>query len=225
MGKIRYLKVSDNNRAASYIAGRILNQLDTGRKVLWLIPGGSAMEVAVLALRLISAKNYSGSLTVTLTDERYGPPDHQDSNWRQLKEKGIRPETAQMLPVLNGYDLITEARNYSSTLNKELGLADYSFALGGMGTDGHIFGIKPQSPAVDNQDDVCGYEWDDYQRLTPTAVFFSRIDEIIMYVMGSEKHGQLQKLDSEIEPFNQPAQLLKRFKNVVIMNDWKGNNV
>jgi 6-phosphogluconolactonase len=223
MGNIRYLKMSDGSRAASYVADRILSYLRSGEKVLWLIPGGSAMDVAVVAARLISAQEYSGSLTVSLTDERFGPPDHPDSNWRQLNEKGFNLPGATIRPVLGGAELSAAAMSFGLMLDKELASADYSVVLGGMGADGHIFGIKPGSPAVDSPDTVCGYDWDDYQRLTPTAVFFSQIDEIIMYVMGEEKHTQLQKLDSDTDPSIQPAQLLKQFKEVVILNDWKGD--
>jgi 6-phosphogluconolactonase/glucosamine-6-phosphate isomerase/deaminase len=110
-------------------------------------------------------------------------------------------------------------------LDIALAASDFSLALGGMGTDGHIFGIKPGSPAVASQETVCGYESDDYGRLAPTGAFFGRIDEIIMYVMGESKHQQLNRLDEDIDPAVQPAQLLKQFKNVTILNDLKGDSI
>jgi len=53
--------------------------------VLWLVPGGSNIPIAVEAMDMIR-KEMSGLslkyLTITLSDERYGSVGHKDSNWK-----------------------------------------------------------------------------------------------------------------------------------------------
>jgi 6-phosphogluconolactonase/glucosamine-6-phosphate isomerase/deaminase len=195
MTRLRYIKISDNNQTAGYLAGRLHKRLSEARKVLWLVPGGSGIELAVIAAKRLDSTQFPGRLSITLTDERYGPMGHKDSNYRQLIDKGFNLKQSRLLPILDGLDLKTTARNYGRMLDIALAASDFSLALGGMGTDGHIFGIKPGSPAVASQETVCGYESDDYGRLAPTGAFFGRIDEIIMYVMGESNHKQLNRLD------------------------------
>jgi len=224
MTNLRYIKVNNIEQAAGYVSDHLYQPLKDNKRVLWLLPGGSGLELAILAAKTLDSLPFPGSLTVTLTDERYGPAGHKDSNYQQLIDKGFNLKQSRLLPVLTGSDLKTEARNYGQILNQELAGADYSLVLGGMGMDGHIFGLKPGSPSITSQDTVCGYGSDDYERLAPTAAFFKSIDEIIMYVMGEAKHQQLQRLNEDIAPIDQPAQLLKEFKNVTILNDWRGDS-
>jgi 6-phosphogluconolactonase/glucosamine-6-phosphate isomerase/deaminase len=179
------------------------------------------MDVAVQASRHLADKNLD-LLTITLTDERYGPIYHKDSNWHQLKENGFNLPEAKMLPVINGESLSATANSYNQLLNEQLQAADYSIALAGMGPDGHIFGIKPHSPAVDTEMEVVGYKWSDYERLTPTVNLIKRLDEVIIYAVGPEKHAQFDLLNQSVDPQIQPAQLLKQLDRVTIFNDYIG---
>jgi 6-phosphogluconolactonase/glucosamine-6-phosphate isomerase/deaminase len=225
MTNLRYIKIKNIEQAAGYVSDHLLKPLKDNKKVLWLIPGGSGLELAVLVAKQLDSMPYPGSLTITLTDERYGPAGHKDSNYQQLINRGFNLRQSRLLPVLAGLDLKTEAQHYGQMLDQAIFAADYSVVLGGMGEDGHIFGIKPGSPAVTSKETVCGYKSDDYERLAPTAAFLKRINEIIMYVMGEVKHQQLQRLNEDIDPKDQPAQLLKEFKKVTILNDWKGDSI
>jgi 6-phosphogluconolactonase/glucosamine-6-phosphate isomerase/deaminase len=218
----KFVKVSGSDPVINYLCESISGSLDKGEKVLWLVAGGSAIGIAVAAAeRLKNLKNVK-LLTVTLTDERYGKPGHPDSNWQQLKDKRFELPGARLLPVLQGGDFEATAKSYAKMLNQELDAADYSVALAGMGPDGHIFGIKPGSPAVDSPADVVAYKWDDYQRLTPTFNLINRLDEVIVYAMGAEKHKQFEDLEKDIPAIEQPAQYLKKLNKVTIFNDYKG---
>jgi 6-phosphogluconolactonase/glucosamine-6-phosphate isomerase/deaminase len=101
----------------------------------------------------------------------------------------------------------------------------YSIALAGMGPDGHIFGVKPHSPSVESQADVVAYKWDDYNRITPTINLIKRLDEVLVYAMGAEKHKQLDDLASDLSPQEQPAQFLKKLQKVTIFNDYIGESL
>jgi 6-phosphogluconolactonase len=218
---IVWQQIDGPKQAVSFIKNRLLQHLDRGERVTWLIPGGSAAEIARQVSTGLSGKQLLSRLSITLTDERYGPPGHKDSNW-QLPDKGFGLKQANLYPVLRGKDLQQTADGYSSTLNRLLNESDYSMALAGIGPDGHIFGIKPGSPAVDSSSNVVGYHWDDYTRITPTINYLEKVDEVIIYAVGAEKRPQFEALGQEIPPARQPAQFLKRLKKVIILNDYKG---
>lgn len=215
-------KINDKATVADYLAETISRTLKNGQRVLWLVAGGSAMNVAVEAAQKMTAADNLENLSISLTDERYGDVGHADSNWRQLEEKGFNLPGARMLPVLDGKDIDETASHYSNLLNSALDASDYSLALAGMGPDGHIFGIKPHSPSVDSHDDVAAYNWDDFSRLTPTLRLLKRLDEVVIYAVGKEKHPQLDMLNKDIPAQDQPAQQLKQLKKVIIFNDYKG---
>lgn len=219
---IHYRKIESGSDVSDYLSGVILKQLSKGSRVLWLLAGGSAMDVAIQTAQKLSGSYNLDKITISLTDERYGAPGHADSNWRQLTEKGFKLPGANMLPVLSGKDMAQTAQDYAQLLNRMIDSNGYSIALAGMGADGHIFGIKPHSPAVEELDDVSSYDWEDYRRITPTLKLLKKLDEVVMYVTGEEKHYQIDLLDRNLPDQEQPAQQLKRLKNVIFFNDYKG---
>jgi 6-phosphogluconolactonase len=218
---VQFRKISSSEPVVDYLVQKIQSSIEKNQKVLWLLSGGSAMKVAIAAADHLSPVP-EGSLTLTLADERFGPVGHADSNWLQLEADGLSLAGANMIPVLNGTDLEQTAKDYADLLAAEFEKADFVIALAGMGPDGHIFGLKPGSPSIDSTRPVIGYEWDDYQRLTPTLPVLKKIDEVVVYAMGAEKHQQLDDLEKDLPPEKQPAQLLKQLKNVIIYNDYKG---
>jgi len=220
---IAFKRTKGDGVVADYLADVIVRHLSARRKVLWLIAGGSALDVAVKTAAKL--KHHSYELTVSLTDERYGPVGHPDSNWRQLQEKGFSLPEARLLPVLIGKSLEETTADYGRLLNRELSAAGFAVALAGMGPDGHIFGIKPGSPAVRTDEQVVGYEWEDYRRITPTMNLINKLDEVIIYATGSEKHLQIDKLDKTVPADEQPAQLLKELKRVTFFNDYIGEEI
>jgi 6-phosphogluconolactonase/glucosamine-6-phosphate isomerase/deaminase len=220
---INYRKTDNIHPAAEYLAGEIRKRLEKNQKVLWLLSGGSAIKVAIAAADHLSPVP-EGLLTITLADERYGPVGHADSNWLQLEADGLALEGANLLPVLHGNGLEQTARDYAELFKTEIAKADFVIALAGMGPDGHIFGIKPGRPSVASKEPVVGYEWEDYDRLTPTFSILKQLDEVVVYAAGPEKHRQLEDLEKDLPPEKQPAQLLKQLENVTIFNDLKGES-
>lgn len=198
----------------------ISGQLKNNQKVLWLVPGGSAMKVTVKVARRLSKKHLE-NLTVTLTDEKYGPVGHPDSNWLQLKEAGFYLPGATLLPVLDGSDLATTVARYNNVITDAFELGDFRIGLFGAGADGHIAGIKPRSPAIDSEEMVSGYEWDDYTRITITPEAMLKLDEAVVYMIGQDKHPIIKQLAEQDLPVEQqPAQILKKIKKATIYNDY-----
>lgn len=221
MSNIIFRKITSSEPVEKYVINVISDKLAVGMRVLWLIAGGSAIKIAVAISQNLPKKNLQ-NLTITLTDERYGPVGHIDSNWSQLISAGFKLAGANMQPVLKGEGFDQTAKDYSKTLLEDLKKTDYSLALAGMGPDGHIFGIKSGSPSVKSDQIVAAYKWDDYKRITPTVKFLKKLDETVMYVAGQEKWPQLDTLENELDPVVQAAQLLKNLKKVTIYNDYKG---
>ena len=201
----------------------INKHLDNGERVLWLIPGGSSIEVAILTAEQLTAD--LSNLTVSLTDERYGPVGHADSNWRQLQAAGLKLPGAKLQPVLNGESLERTTASYCEFLQTNFDQADYAIGLTGIGIDGHTVGIKPHSPALESQQLVCGYQAEDYQRLSITPKAIRHLDEMIVYAVGQEKWPVLEALKQNLAINEQPAQILKQVPKLIIFNDLKGEQL
>lgn len=218
--QIKTIQTNEPELAANFIASQILSQLQAGRRVLWFVSGGSAIAVAVSAAEKI-AKFPHHSLVVTLTDERYGPLNHQDSNWRQLLEAGFKLPEARLISVLTGADFLATAQIFSEKLRTEETLADYKIGLFGIGPDGHTAGILPDSPAVSASGLVSAYEAGIFKRITITPAAILKLDEGIVFATGPVKWPVLKRLDEELEITNQPAQVLKHLAKLTIFTDYK----
>jgi 6-phosphogluconolactonase/glucosamine-6-phosphate isomerase/deaminase len=208
---IEITEVNSVDDAAKYIAGEIVSHMSGESKVLWLVPGGSAIKVAVEAAKIIAEYPHK-NLSVTLTDERYGPVGHKDSNWKQLFDAGFRLPEAKLFPVLTGEDLKMTAEDFSNIISRELAFADYKIGLFGMGVDGHLAGILPKSGAVFSFGLAFGYKTAQFERITITNKVIINLDEAVLYAEGSEKEDALENLDKDLGVFFQPAQVLRKVK-------------
>jgi 6-phosphogluconolactonase/glucosamine-6-phosphate isomerase/deaminase len=204
--------------AGEYAAGLIAGQLAQSRTVLWLLSGGSAMEVAVAAAQVLEGENLSG-LMVSLIDERYGQVGHADSNWHQLSAAGFRLTGATLHPVLTGAPAAQTASDYEAWLRAQFDIADFRLGLLGIGGDGHTAGILPHSPAVTAPGLVYAYAGPDYQRITLTGRALARLSEAVVYVAGQSKWPLLDQLETVLDPADQPAQLLKAVPRLTLYTD------
>ncbi len=212
------MKTSSPDLVAGFMAGWLQGHLDEGKRVLWLLSGGSGIATAVAAWQLLG--DAPGKLVIGQIDERYGPVDHPDSNWKQLQDAGLTPRPRESaLPILTGLPLAQTVAAYRHQLEEELSLADVRIGFLGMGADGHTAGILPHSPAVKSAELVADYEAADYQRITITAAVIERLDEAVVLANGHAKAGQIERLREEVAVEDQPAQLLKRARHAVVFSD------
>lgn len=191
------------------------------RRVLWLVCGGSSIAAIATIMQAIP-EELTNHLTVSLTDERYGDFDHPDSNWRQLREHGFDPKRAQQLPILQPSTSLEETvEHYNQLAHKALGEADFVVAHFGMGADGHIAGILPQSVAAHQETDLAtGYQTIPFLRLTLTFPALKRIDTAFAFVFGDSKKQALLRLrDKELPLSEQPAQILRQLPAAFVYND------
>jgi 6-phosphogluconolactonase/glucosamine-6-phosphate isomerase/deaminase len=217
---INLIKTSEIDKIVTRIEGDV-SKLASSNKVLFLIAGGSAIGLAV-KLRL-ALDDVASNISFTLTDERYGPAGHVDSNWKQLLSEGFKLAGTEYYEVLQD----KTAQQTTAAFNDFLKVNDAKYKIGlfGMGADGHTSGILPGSPAVDAKDFVAYYEAPDFKRITTTPAFIETLDFAYLYAMGENKHQQIERLGESHEISEQPAQVLKRVKNLIVFNDYKGEQL
>ncbi|MDB5161243.1 MAG: hypothetical protein JWO96_623 [Candidatus Saccharibacteria bacterium] len=223
MSDFKFYLSKDSDKAAEYIAARVGEQASKGSKVLFLLPGGSAADLAVkAAMLLIDSK---ANVCFTLTDERYGPPGHPDSNWAALLQAGLKLEGAQYYEVLRGLSFDATTQAFDEFLAKSVDEFDFITGVFGMGADGHTAGILPGSPAVQSPDYAANYTAADYPRITTTPKFLSKLDAAFLYASGQNKHQMLDTLEQDTDVDVQPAQILKRAHSLTVFNDYKGEEL
>ncbi|MEJ0072936.1 MAG: 6-phosphogluconolactonase [Candidatus Saccharibacteria bacterium] len=214
----------DIGEAERAIAGKICDELFAGRRVLWLVSGGSNIKTEVEVMRLVRdhCGDKLGGLAVMPMDERYGPPGHKDSNAQQLREAGFEPGEATFVDVLtHGVPLEQTIAFYTDVAATAFASAGVIIGQFGMGDDGHVAGVKPDSPAADADEvTVAGYEWEDFTRLTLTPVTLARINVAYLLAYGSNKKTMLKRLQANKQPLNVlPAVLLYEIPEVYVYND------
>ena len=205
---------------APFLAGRIRQQLQDGKQVLWLLSGGSGVQVCVAASKLLQDENLT-NLYVTISDERYGPVGHANENMKQLFDAGLSLPGATIYRPLTDASIADTTRQYDNWLTRTLTKVDYTIVLLGIGEDGHTLGIKPHSPAVSDDSIVCYFEGEDYQRITTTTSFFSHVDEAVVQAYGEAKRPVVNKLlhtsNHSLEGF--PATLIQNIPKTTLFTD------
>ena len=158
------------------------------------------------------------------SDERYVPTDSEESNFgnaaRLFLDPLNVPETLRMPWPVN-VDPYSASIVFNRRWNDRFGdHRCFDLCFMGLGRNGQIAGIFPQSPIVglamrDNfaSVDVPQRGW----RLTITDQGLRRCGKIILMVLGKEKAGPLQTvLNSPFDPTNHPSHLLREIADKVI---------
>lgn len=219
---IEFIKINERNDAASFLAREISAAIDAGKRVLWCVSGGSAIDAAVEARKKIKD---STQLIVMQVDERYGEPGHENSNWQRLLDSGFSTNGITYRPMLAGLSFDETTRRSNEMLAESFEAADVKIGLFGIGNDGHTAGILPDSPAVQSGDLVANFIGPDFQRITMTSKAIARLDMAVAYARGDNKAEQLALLKREESIARQPAQALKLAAKAYIYNDYEGDNL
>jgi len=206
--------------ARQVLADNLRQLLLDDKKVLWLVPGGSNIEVVVWVMNQL--QGVEAQLTIMLTDERYGPVGHKDSNWLQLARAGFEPGQANTVPTLvDGLDLTQTAEYYAKQLRRAFEQSDTSVGFFGMGADGHIAGILPGTVAAgESQALASGYHSEQFDRITMTFPAVKKLDLAYCLAYGSSKSKPLTQLIlNDLPVTEQPAQILKIIPLSNVYND------
>ena len=205
------------------LAERLTRELSAGKRVLWLVPGGSNIILSAEVSRRLPA-DLTTHLSIMLTDERYGEVGHKDSNTVQLDIAGFTPGRAQMHAVLQpGLSLQDTVTRYARDFELATQANDLIIGQFGMGPDGHLAGILPHSAAVQAAQLTFGYEAPGFTRITLTPPAIQRVDTLYLFAFGREKLEALDNLKSkDLSLDDQPAQLLKQIPESYVYNDQVG---
>lgn len=218
---LHFQKVSDATSASGIISERLIKELRDKKQVLWLLSGGSNIAVEVAALNAVPSE-LRANLTIMLSDERFGPYGHKDSNMQQLHDAGFEPGSAHVVPVIVPESLPMEATtsHYADNIRQALAVADVSIVQLGLGTDGHIAGILPHTPAVNATELVTSYKTENFDRITLTFSALKQTTATYVFAFGTDKRTQLVWLrDADLPVDEQPAQILKQFAEAYVYND------
>lgn len=214
-------------------AGNQLNQyFDADKSQLFLSAGGSSLEV----LNAGVGWHDTGKLSTTVLDERL--TDAMASrNFQQLQNTGFvtHCQEHQWCSVMNPWPPEPEepedtAHFWEHKLRGWFRIHEDTqvTALIGIGADGHIAGIFPNNrnkfaDRYDTEQWVVGFAAADANHEFPTRMTITphfirnNIDQAVVFAVGDKKQNTLQQLVSkDIQPHNQPAQLLKNIPTTLI---------
>lgn len=221
---LKFYKISSYEPVTAYLCLTISRQLASSKKVLWLVTGGSSIPMAVEVSKRLQGPNLK-NLSVTLTDERWGPVGHPDSNWQQLQNLSFKLDGANLYPVLQGKSFEETVDDYNQMIKRALSDSNYKIGFIGIGADGYACGIQPGSPAISSKELVVGYSNHVFTRLTITPKAIVKLDEVVTYAVGEAKHRVLAGLQHSYPISIQPVQALKRTKKFSVFNDLLGDTV
>jgi 6-phosphogluconolactonase/glucosamine-6-phosphate isomerase/deaminase len=218
---MEFIRIEGIGEGVEPLRDRLVQELENGKKVLWLVPGGSNIPLSVDVMRQIP-DDLTANLTIYLTDERYGEIDHPDSNARQLREAGFNPKNARHVWVLaKDLNLDETSEQYAMSVSTAFEAADVVIGQMGMGPDGHVCGILPGTVAVESDKLVVGYVTEQFTRITLTPkALEEHVDAAYVFAFGDNKREALDNLMSKDLPLTEePAQILKKLPEAYIYND------
>ena len=184
--------------AAEHIAKRLSARLNGNGDASLVVSGGTTPVQCFAELSEIAIRWQS--VHVLLSDERWVPPDGDDSNEKLVRENLLvkHAADAQFLPYFRP-DVHVDER--CAALSEEILALPFPFActLLGMGEDGHFASLFPDAANLE-----AGLETDsttlclpvstaasEHTRISLTLAALSRSDEVILLVFGDAKRAVL----------------------------------
>ncbi len=159
-------------------------------------------------------------VTVTLTDERYGEVGHADSSWYKLTQAGFDFDVVNSIPVVTGKDFEQTSNDFEGSLSNAFGENDVVISQFGIGSDLHIAGILPESPATDETNLVSAYISEPFKRITLSFVAIRKIQKAFVFIFGDSKKDVISELNVSIAPLKEkPANIIKEIPQVFIYSD------
>lgn len=200
--------------AAARIAGLISTRLDHDGTANFVVSGGAT---PTRCFDYLSGYDLEWKdVQVVLTDERWVPSDHKDSNERMVRETLLQDKASagRLLPLYQG-DLSVDER--CDSLLKELKGTRFAIAMVGMGADGHFASLFPDADslktALKSQNRLfyipVRTSASPHPRMSMTLGALLQSDEILLLVFGEEKLAVYEK--AKAGDINYPiAALLKQ---------------
>ncbi len=209
--------------AAARIAELLEYRLAHHPRASFVISGGSSPLDCFDALSR-TALDWD-RVDVLLSDERWVPPDHADSNEKLARDALLvdKASEAHLQPVYAA-DISPEQR--CEDLQDPLPVLPFSCSLIGMGSDGHFASLFPDADNLDLGLDVeCGRLYipvataaSPHPRVSMTLAGISRSDEIALLFFGEEKLAVYEQARADANGF--PVSKLLRQKRAPVRVFW-----
>lgn len=185
-------RLEASTAAAGRMAELLANRLDNQSKASIIVSGGTSPKNCMAALAKTPLDWQR--VQIALSDERWVPPDHEDSNEKLVRESLLVDEAASatLLPVY-AEDVSPEER--CEILQNPLPVLPFACSLIGIGADGHFASLFPDAEQLALGLDVeCGRLYmpvttaaSPHVRISMTLAAISRSDEIVLLFFGDEK--------------------------------------
>jgi len=216
-------RLEASEAAAKRIAELLANRLANQPKASIIVSGGTTPGQCFAALAKTPLDWQR--VQVALSDERWVPAHHEDSNEKLVRESLLVDEaaTAELLPVYAA-DVSPEQR--CETLQDPLPALPFSCSLIGMGADGHFASLFPDAEQLALGMDVesgrlyipVTTKASPHPRISMTLAGISRSDEIALLFFGEEKLDVYKKA---LESTNgSPVSRLLRQKRAPVRLFW-----
>lgn len=217
---INFIKSLNASLGEDELLATLKTKLSEGKKLLWIVSGGSVIDIAARVMSNLD-DNLSKNLQVLLSDERYGEVGHKDSNYAQLVAAGFNKKQAIFESVLvDGLTMEQTKARFTELFINGLVWADQVIGQLGIGEDGHIAGILPNSPVVSSTESVVAYDSNPYQRISLSLKSLKQIDQTLIFCFGQNKHDALSRLYKGKESLDSlPSMILNQISNVKVYND------
>ncbi|MDX1516131.1 MAG: 6-phosphogluconolactonase [Woeseiaceae bacterium] len=190
--------------AADRLVAALERRLSAQNEASLVVSGGSTPK---RCFELLSEADLDwDKVVVVLSDERWVPPDHPDSNERFVRETLLRGRAAAATLLSAWQDGVSAAER---STDAEVALRQIPFpfagALLGMGADGHFASLFPDADnladGLDTESSTLALPVSTaaspHQRISMTLSPLSRSDEIVLLIFGDDKR---QTLDAALAP-------------------------
>jgi len=132
------------------------------------------------------------------SDERAVPPDHPESNYHMVTETGLTKQIppSQIFRMKAENHIEQNARDYEKKLRHHLKEHSMDLVMLGVGEDGHIASLFPDTPALDMSDQLITSNYIPAKkswRMTFTYPGIHLGSHIVIYALGETKQAIVNK--------------------------------
>jgi len=185
-------RLEASQAAATRIAELLANRLDNQAEASLIVSGGTTPRLCFAALSKTPLDWQR--VQVLLSDERWVPADHEDSNEKLVRESLLvdKAASAMLIPV---YADGMSPEERCEALQDPLPVLPFACSLIGMGADGHFASLFPDSeqlaPGLDVESGLLyipiATAASSHRRISMTLAAISRSDEIALLFFGQQK--------------------------------------
>lgn len=169
---------------------------------------------------LLSSPELAGRLDWTQVhlyfgDERSVPPEHQDSNYRMVRESLLErlPAAPQVHRIAGELTPEQAAADYAALLERQLPADGLDLVLLGLGPDGHIASLFPGSDSLNQRKHKVSADYVpklNSWRITLTLPVLNHARHLLLLVSGTHKADVLRHVQRNITHANPlPVEMLR----------------